>query len=151
VNLETVILCIDGSDASLHAVSAGLAVLRPADRVVLVTVIEPSDPTLVVGAGFAGGVMSPGEFDAVEDARHAEARAHLEAAAAAIDVDGAETLILRGDPAGSLCDLALERSARAIVMGSRGRGSIKRALLGSVSDHVVRHAPCPVIITGPAD
>jgi nucleotide-binding universal stress UspA family protein len=34
-------------------------------------------------------------------------------------------------------------------MGSRGRGGIKRALLGSVSDHVVRNAPCPVVIARP--
>jgi nucleotide-binding universal stress UspA family protein len=32
------------------------------------------------------------------------------------------------------------------VMGSRGQGRIRRALLGSVSESVVRHAPCPVII-----
>jgi nucleotide-binding universal stress UspA family protein len=31
-------------------------------------------------------------------------------------------------------------------MGSRGRGRIRRALMGSVSDSVVRHAPCPVTI-----
>jgi nucleotide-binding universal stress UspA family protein len=36
-------------------------------------------------------------------------------------------------------------------MGSRGRGGIKRALLGSVSDFVVRNASCPVVITGPAE
>jgi nucleotide-binding universal stress UspA family protein len=32
------------------------------------------------------------------------------------------------------------------VMGSRGHGRIRRALMGSVSDSVVRHAPCPVTI-----
>jgi nucleotide-binding universal stress UspA family protein len=33
------------------------------------------------------------------------------------------------------------------VMGSRGRGGIRRALMGSVSDSVVRHAHCPVMVT----
>jgi nucleotide-binding universal stress UspA family protein len=36
-------------------------------------------------------------------------------------------------------------------MGSRGRGGIKRALLGSVSDYVVRNARCPVVVTGPSE
>ena len=36
----------------------------------------------------------------------------------------------------------------AIVRGSRGRGGLRRAVLGSVSDHVVRNAPCPVVVTG---
>src|SRR5215207_190805 len=38
------------------------------------------------------------------------------------------------------------RGARLIVVGSRGLGGLKRALLGSVSDSVVRHARCPVLV-----
>jgi nucleotide-binding universal stress UspA family protein len=57
--------------------------------------------------------------------------------------------VLRGSPGPALCSLARSIDAQAIVMGSRGRGGIKRALLGSVSDHVVRNAPCPVVIVGP--
>jgi nucleotide-binding universal stress UspA family protein len=34
------------------------------------------------------------------------------------------------------------------VIGTRGRGDIKRALLGSVSDYLVRNAPCPVVVVG---
>src|SRR5918997_4720994 len=45
-----------------------------------------------------------------------------------------------------IVDLAHEVGAGFIVMGSRGRGRMRRALMGSASDSVVRHAHCPVTI-----
>jgi nucleotide-binding universal stress UspA family protein len=45
-----------------------------------------------------------------------------------------------------IVDLAHSMDVGLIVMGSRGHGRIRRALMGSVSDSVVRHAPCPVTI-----
>jgi nucleotide-binding universal stress UspA family protein len=39
----------------------------------------------------------------------------------------------------------------AIVIGSRGRGAIKRALLGSVSTHVANNTECPVIVISDND
>ena len=45
-----------------------------------------------------------------------------------------------------IVDLAQSIGAGMIVMGSRGRGRIRRALMGSVSESVVRHAHCPVTI-----
>ena len=45
-----------------------------------------------------------------------------------------------------IVDLADSLGIGLIVMGSRGRGRIRRALMGSVSDSVVRHAHCPVTI-----
>jgi nucleotide-binding universal stress UspA family protein len=151
MTLETVLVAVDGSEASLRAAQVGFGLLQPAATIVVVTVVEPSDPTLVVGTGLAGGVMSADELQEIEDARLSEARAHLDAALAALQVEHAESVIVRGDPGTGLCDLAEERAAAAIVMGSRGRGGIKRALLGSVSDYVVRNAPCPVVITRPPE
>jgi nucleotide-binding universal stress UspA family protein len=49
-------------------------------------------------------------------------------------------------PAEEIVALAEELRVDLIVVGSRGRGRIRRALAGSVSDWVVRHAPCPVLV-----
>jgi nucleotide-binding universal stress UspA family protein len=143
-------LCVDGSDAAMEAVTTGFALLQPATRVLVVTVVEDSDPTLVTGTGFAGGVMSETEFEELDRAAAAEGWATAEQAAEQLAVHDPEIHVLRGAPGSALCSLAREVDARAIVMGSRGRGGIKRALLGSVSDHVVRNAHCPVVITGPS-
>ena len=51
-----------------------------------------------------------------------------------------------GRPDTAIIDLAEELGAGLIVMGSRGLGGVRRALLGSISDSVVRHAPCPVLV-----
>jgi nucleotide-binding universal stress UspA family protein len=42
--------------------------------------------------------------------------------------------------------LAKKLGADLIVMGCRGRGGIRRAVGGSISDAVIRHAPCPVLV-----
>ena len=51
-----------------------------------------------------------------------------------------------GDAAREIVHLAEDLEAGLVVMGSRGHGGIRRALMGSVSDSVVRHAHCPVLV-----
>jgi len=142
----TVIVAVDGSDAALQAARAGLAILHPEVDVLIVTVVEYSDAALPV-SGFAGGVVSPQEVEAEDRARTAAGSEDLDAAVEALRSYGGRPVMLRGSAGPALCDLAADRSARAIVMGSRGRGGIARAVLGSVADFVVRNAPCPVVVT----
>ena len=51
-----------------------------------------------------------------------------------------------GRPDAEIVGLADELGAGLIVLGSRGLGPLRRALMGSVSDSVVRHAHCPVLV-----
>ena len=149
--LETVIVCTDGSDLALRAATAGLALLKPVERVVVVTVIQAPDEMELTGTGTAGGVMSPEEFADLDRARQRQGQTLAAQTAALLAPVKAEIQVLQGDPGTTLCAYARESSAAAVVMGRRGQGRIKRALLGSVSDHVMRNAHCPVVVSGPPD
>ena len=58
----------------------------------------------------------------------------------------AQTHLRMGKAATEIVDLAEELGVGLVVVGSRGLGGIRRALMGSVSDSVVRHAHCPVLV-----
>jgi nucleotide-binding universal stress UspA family protein len=58
----------------------------------------------------------------------------------------AQTHLRMGKADEEIADLAQNLGAGMVVMGSRGHGRMRRALVGSVSDSVVRHAHCPVMI-----
>lgn len=59
---------------------------------------------------------------------------------------GIHTETLEGPPAEALLDVANTRKCDLIVMGSRGLGRLTGLLIGSQSQKVVQHAPCPVLI-----
>lgn len=149
--MSTIIVCTDGSELANGAAVAGLAILSPADSIIVATAVDGTDPSLTMdGSGHAGPSMSPREFDAMRSRLLSEGRDAVEAAAAALG-DSVQTRVIEGSPGPAICALADETSAAAIVMGSRGRGGLKRAFLGSVSDHVARNANCPVVIVRGGD
>lgn len=147
VSPAPVLLCTDGSDLSVQALAAGMVLLDAETHFTVVTVADTPDETLLTGSGFAGGVISPEQFDRDRAAAGEGARSIVAATATALGLEGADSRIIQGEPGPAICRLASEVSAAGIVIGSRGRGGLKRAVLGSVSDHVVRHAPCPVLVT----
>lgn len=51
-----------------------------------------------------------------------------------------------GRPGEVVCHFAVEEKAAFIVIGARGVSALKRAVLGSVSDYILRHAQCPVVV-----
>ncbi|TNF47974.1 MAG: universal stress protein [Deltaproteobacteria bacterium] len=65
------------------------------------------------------------------------------AAEAAVDL---ESMVMYGDPAEELIMLAEEKNCDVIVVGSSGKGRMKRTLLGSVSTKISLHAHCSVYI-----
>jgi nucleotide-binding universal stress UspA family protein len=143
-----VLLCTDGSEQALRALAAGLDLLGFDHEFALVSVMDTPDEASLAGSGHAGPELTPEEFDRqVATARNAASSGIRAAQHELTALASADVHMLSGDPGPAICQLAAELSARAIVIGTRGRGGIKRALLGSVSDHVVRNAPCSVVVT----
>lgn len=142
------VLATDGSESANRALVAGLRVVVPGGRLQLVTVVPDEDPSLVVGAGHSGPVMRPEQKQRMLDAEEADGRAVLADAARRLAPIEVETHLLRGDPGAAICGWAEKTGADLIVLGTSGKGGLKRAVLGSVSDYVVRNAPCPVLTVG---
>jgi nucleotide-binding universal stress UspA family protein len=148
--MTTLMVGTDGSDLATQAASAGLSLTKPPDKVLVVFVVDDSSEEEV--SGFAGPTMTPHEIEASEREGRAEGQAVVEATvealrdATSVSADF-ETRVSRGPAGPELCRVAADVGASALIIGSHGRGGLKRALLGSVSDYIVRHAPCPVVIS----
>jgi nucleotide-binding universal stress UspA family protein len=134
----TLLLATDLSTASAAATAAAFDLAgRLGSSLLIVSVIDP------------GQLRLPGgRFGSRVD----QIRAQQEAAAQELVGRGRRLgvsvafLIWEGDPGESIIEAATAERVEMIVVGSHGRGGVGRALIGSVSDHVVRHASCPVLV-----
>jgi nucleotide-binding universal stress UspA family protein len=142
-NMETIVVGVDGSKCSEAAlgVAAEEASLREARLLIISAWEVPTSATMVLTA--APGLLGSCEAEAENIARHAVARV-TEAHPTIPSVEGKTP---NGHPARMLLKEA--QDATFLVVGSRGRGGFAGLLLGSVSQQVVHHSPCPVIVVPP--
>lgn len=88
----------------------------------------------------------------VQPERMDQRRSAREMAAQSLVVQGRRAgvrvsfLIWEGDPGPAIVEAADAEGVDLVVVGTRGRNRVERAVLGSVSDHVIRHAHCPVLV-----
>jgi nucleotide-binding universal stress UspA family protein len=143
-----VLIGTDGSDDAIAAAEAGLGLLGAPSAVTVVCVMDtPGAATAGLESGFAGGMVSDAEVDRAWSMVEQDAREALERTVERLGVEAPVEQVARAGEAGpAICHLADEIGADVIVVGSRGRGAIKRALLGSVSTHITNNAPCPVMV-----
>lgn len=142
-----VLIATDGSEFSTAAVREYAHFIACAnDEVRVVSVVEPLDH--IVGAPF--GVMDDFYGDYLRKAR-SEAETYLQEAASVLknatkQAIKVETEILIGPPAQTIVEAAREWQPALIVVGSHGRGFWQRMYLGSVSNSVLHHAECSVLV-----
>ncbi|HEY3524150.1 MAG TPA: universal stress protein [Candidatus Limnocylindrales bacterium] len=131
--VEHVLVATDLSLASAAATDRAIDLAAALGaRLLVVSVIDP------------GARRSGLRVDQIRTAREAEVSTVV--AAARGQGVAAEYLIWTGTAGESIVEAAASEGVDLIVVGSRGRGGVERAVLGSVSDYVIRHAPCPVMV-----
>lgn len=143
-----VLLCTDGSELAIAALRDALPLLSPADRMVVLTVESLVDPDHQTGTGFTIAQGSPDGEGQIETTGDRAAKKILDDTIAGLGLVGAELMAKAGTPGETICEVAVSMNADVIVMGTNGRSGFRRAMVGSTSDHVVRHAVCPVLVRG---
>lgn len=141
-----ILLCSDGSE---HAMTAAHATAELAKKfgseIVLLNVFNPS----VVPVPFVG-LPEASIFTATNMGCYAEqVQEEIETATGEVLTQHGVTFRARrelGHPVDRIVSIAQDEKVDLIVMGSRGMGAWQSYLLGSVSDGVIHHAHCPVLI-----
>ncbi len=100
-------------------------------------------------AFFDGSMYAPTP-ELVGDIRR-DAKRELAAARASLGEMKAETVLLEGEPAAELVRYAQSHGIDLVLMGTHGRRGVRRLVLGSVAERVVRTAGCPVLTTRSAE
>jgi nucleotide-binding universal stress UspA family protein len=142
--MKPVLLATDGSPsadgATREAIELASAFEAP---LVVASVAQTVLPTY---GAYYGYTEVAADLTRVEAEHVAQTLATVRDRATAAGVE-CETVALEGSPTGEeICRFARERSPRLVVVGAHGWGRLGRLLHGSVSTHVLHHAPCPVLV-----
>ena len=136
-----ILLPVDGSDRALDAVRYALRLQREGLRAsfVLAAVQEPT---------YAFEMMLFPDAEVLDRVTGAQGARALKGAEALFEAAGlkCEREIGSGDPAPVLLEIAQRFGCEAIIMGARGRGALRSALLGSVSQAVLQASILPITI-----
>jgi nucleotide-binding universal stress UspA family protein len=134
--MQRIVVGVDESTGSRIALH--WAVCEAALRDAVVDAVHVWTNPLTYVAGYAPVVTDVAEVEAA-------AKEVLDRAVAGERADvPINPFLAEGTPSRVLLEVA--RGADLLVVGSRGRGAFAGSLLGSVSQHCTRHAPCPVVV-----
>jgi nucleotide-binding universal stress UspA family protein len=137
------VVATDGSAAADAALDEAISLAaETGDEIAAITVWR------ALQGDFGLAYPSAAMLDDLLDAERKHAEGALADAVAKVEAAGLhiKTRLATGDPAEQVCAYAREIDARLIAVGTRGYGSVASLLLGSVSNAIIRHAPCPVLV-----
>jgi nucleotide-binding universal stress UspA family protein len=139
MNFEKALIAVDEDPIAARAAEVGVDLARSLHaQIALIYAIDPSS-IFAPEAGMAADELA---LTAERDGMRvmADFRARLPAGTQALQ------FIPQGQAGTEIIKAAREWEADLIVIGSHGRRGITRALVGSVAEAVMRHAPCPVLV-----
>ncbi|SRR5581483_5053149 len=147
------LIATDGSDYANTAAARAKDLLHAGTEITLLTVVPP--PVMPVGAPVTGieaaPIITPETTEELTAAYKEEASQNLDRTARALGGGDVIQRVEYGDAAAEICRVAEDEHFDVIVVGSHGSGFVKRVFLGSVSSHLLHHAPCPVLVVRATD
>src|SRR4051812_49263957 len=146
--MRMLLVATDGSTAAVAALDAAVSLAtKTGGEIAAITVWR------ALQGDYGLAYPSPAVLSDLLDAERNHAEAALETATTSAEEAGVRvrTRLATGDPAERICEYARELDASLIAVGTRGYGSVASLLLGSVSNAVIRHAPCPVLVVREPD
>jgi nucleotide-binding universal stress UspA family protein len=146
---DRIVVGVDGSPGGRAALVWALTAAARAGAEVEVVSAVPADPWTPLDVIHTSGVETV-RADTEARLRTSVAEAMGEPAVRAVARDRDVPVVAAvapGDPAEEL--VARAEGAGLLVVGSRGRGAVRSALLGSVALHCAAHSPCPVVVVHP--
>lgn len=138
--LKKILAPIDFSDCSKKALQYAIPLAKQHEATITLLYVVPTN----YAVGEYGGI----DYTSLEAQMRTSGETQLRALAAN-EVRGevaSDTLIRAGSPATEILEAARSLPADLIVISTHGRTGLKHVLLGSVAEHVVRRAPCPVLV-----
>ena len=155
-----ILLTLDGSEVSQQAIPHAVTLAKQTGAAVVLVQVIDSEAQMIMRASGAsiepmaiGQITSDIAHEAVVAERE-EAQTNLDAVKAAMAAQGVTnvTAMIREGYAGDeIVNAADETKADVVVIATHGRSGIGRAILGSVADHVVRHARAASVLLVRAD
>jgi nucleotide-binding universal stress UspA family protein len=139
-----ILLATDGSEEAALAARTAIDVAEKTDSELHVVLVGLSASYVGMGPAEIADIPGPRQEELNKEAQRLldSQLKRIEAAGGSVT----QAHLRVGRPDEEIVALAEELGAGLIVVGSRGLGGIRRALMGSVSDSVVRHAHCPVLV-----
>ena len=141
---DSILVATDGSETATVAAEHAIELARQVDATVDVIAVLESRTE------YDNAIVDPAEVDRRRREQATAALEDISESAADADVP-VETEIRTGVPSEEIVAYADEQGIDAIVIGARGRSSLRSALLGSTVDRVVRTAAQPVLVVGGAE
>ncbi|MEM4735197.1 MAG: universal stress protein [Candidatus Thorarchaeota archaeon] len=140
VRIKSILVPVDGSTYSERALKYACLMAGPLQAEVIVLHVVP----MLVSAATTHDTSAPHPYLTLQKVgEDIIARAKLLADRLGCRIT---EMMLHGEPASQIIAVAQEKNVDLIIMGSRGMGTIKRILVGSNSDRVIRQASCPVMV-----
>lgn len=143
--MSIVLLATDGSDLATAAMLRGVEVLGRNHTFHALSVVPHAIAPAVSPLDGQPLIVDPALEEEIEQEDKVESSAELAALNDVLEID-AQPLVQVGEPGPTICQVAEQLRADVIVLGSHGHGWLQRVLLGSVSHHVLHHAPCAVFV-----